>query len=265
MTTQDFPIQDFPILEFDAHRKAIVEPQSRLKHTPPPVAVLCFFHDVFTQLLASHAPQVIHHVVSEMGEHPIYQLTFGDRPFLYVHPGVGAPLAAGFLEEIIAIGCKTVIACGGAGVLSSEISLGEIIIPTAAVRDEGTSYHYLPPAREVAADPAAVQTLARVAAAHGLPYRTGKTWTTDAIYRETPARIARRRDEGCLTVEMECAAFFAVAQFRAIRFGQYLYGGDDVSGDEHDMRGWTKQTSVREQLFWLAAEAALALDAEALK
>jgi uridine phosphorylase len=87
----------------------------------------------------------------------------------------------------------------------------------------------------------------------------GKTWTTDAIYRETPARIARRRAEGCITVEMEAAAFFAVAQFRGVTFGQILYGGDDVSGDLWDDRDWDRQTSTREKLFWLAAEACLRL------
>ena len=251
--------QPYPILEFDPERRAIIEPHGQPRQPLPPVAVLCFFHDVFAHLLTQHQPPVVHHLRSEMGKHPVYQLEHQGQPFVYVHPGVGAPLAAGFLEEIIACGCTRVVACGGAGVLDRAIPLGAIIIPTAAVRDEGISYHYLPASREVAADLAAVATLERVAAAHALPYRTGKTWTTDALYRETPARIARRRDEGCLTVEMECAAFFAVAQFRGIRFGHYLYGGDDVSGDEHDQRAWDKQTVVREHLFWLAAEAALAL------
>jgi len=68
-----------------------------------------------------------------------------------------------------------------------------------------------------------------------------------------------RRQEGCLTVEMEAAAFFAVAAFRGVTFGQILYGGDDVSGDTWDSRQWNEHTSVREKLFWLAAEACLEL------
>ncbi len=90
-------------------------------------------------------------------------------------------------------------------------------------------------------------------------YLLGKTWTTDGIYRETPGKIARRRTEGCLTVEMEAAAFFAVAHFRQVTFGQLLYCGDDVSGEEWDSRHWDKRASVREKLFWLAAEAVLKL------
>jgi nucleoside phosphorylase len=64
--------------------------------------------------------------------------------------------------------------------------------------------------------------------------------------------------QGCLTVEMEAAAFFAVAQYRGVPFGQLLYGGDDLSGDEWDGRAW-QDHSGREKLFWLAAEAALRL------
>jgi len=127
------------------------------------------------------------------------------------------------------------------------------------VRDEGTSYHYLPPGREVAASPEGVAALERTLEAHNVDYLIGKTWTTDGIYRETRAKVERRRREGCLTVEMEAAAFFAVAQFRGVLFAQLLYGGDDVSGEHWDSRQWDKQSSVREKLFWLAAKACLEL------
>ena len=87
----------------------------------------------------------------------------------------------------------------------------------------------------------------------------GKTWTTDAPYRETPNEIAQRRREGCLTVEMESAALMAVAQYRDVTLGQVLYGGDDLSGAEWDNRDWQTRHAVRENLFWLCAEACLAL------
>jgi uridine phosphorylase len=86
---------------------------------------------------------------------------------------------------------------------------------------------------------------------------TGKTWTTDAIYRETRDKVARRVAEGCLTVEMEAAAFFAVARFRGVSFGQMLYAGDDLSGDAWDARGWPRHETGRDLLLRLAAEAVL--------
>jgi uridine phosphorylase len=250
----DFP---YPILEFDPSREALIEPTNRTDLHLPKCAVMCFFQDVFEHLLTIHQPRVVTHLRSEIGHNPVYLLEFANQQFVAVHPGVGAPLAAGFLEEIIALGCSYVVACGGAGVLDGSISLGHIIVPNAAVRDEGTSYHYLPPSREVEASSEAIATIEHVLQSHNLPYLVGKTWTTDAFYRETTARIQRRREEGCVSVEMECAAFFAVARFRGVQFGQLLYGGDDVSGEQHDMRGWDRQRSVREQLFWLAAEACL--------
>jgi uridine phosphorylase len=127
------------------------------------------------------------------------------------------------------------------------------------VRDEGVSYHYLPPAREAAADPAGVAALESVLRRRGLHYAVGKTWTTDAPYRETRAKMALRRSEGCIVVEMEAASFIAAAQFRGVTLGQVLYGGDDLSGEVWDGRGWTERGDIRENLFWLAAEACLAL------
>ena len=107
--------------------------------------------------------------------------------------------------------------------------------------------------------PAAVTAIRSVLDEQGIGYLAGKTWTTDGLYRETPDRVARRRAEGCLTVEMECSAFCAVARFRGVAFGQILYGGDDVSGLEWDRRAWDRQTGVRQRLLHLAAEACLCI------
>jgi uridine phosphorylase len=144
-------------------------------------------------------------------------------------------------------------------VLDKAIAVGHIIVPVSAVRDEGTSYHYLPPSREVSANPAGVAAIEKVLKRHQVEYLLSKTWTTDGLYRETPARAAARRQEGCLAVEMEAAAFFAVAQFRGVIFAQMLYGGDAVIPGDWDQRAWDKRTTIRQQLFWLAAEACLEL------
>jgi len=106
----------------------------------------------------------------------------------------------------------------------------------------------------VLADPTAVAAATGVLDERGVPYTVGKTWTTDSPFRETAAKIRARRDEGCITVEMETAAFIAVARARKVAFAQYLYAGDDVSGERHDHRRWTT-TSARRELFWLAFEA----------
>jgi len=194
-----------------------------------------------------------------MGQHPDLEAMHRGTAIALCNPGVGAPLAAGMLEELIARGCSKFIACGGAGSLVPRTVLGDLVIVSAAVRDEGTSYHYLPPAREIEADPAGMEALRKVLEAAERAHRVGKTWTTDAIYRETPDRIARRRADGCLTVEMEASALAAVARFRHVVLGQLLYCGDDVSGDEWDPRGWNRRSELRRQMLALAMDAVLEL------
>jgi uridine phosphorylase len=150
---------------------------------------------------------------SEMGDHPLYALEHHGRRVAVYHPLVGAPVAAALLDEIIATGVRRFVVCGGAGVLNREIAVGHLIVPTIAVRDEGTSYHYLPPGREVHGNLEAIAAIERVLKQHSAEYLLAKTWTTDAIYRETQAKVALRRAEGCVTVEMETAAFLPLHSF----------------------------------------------------
>lgn len=251
---------DAPILEFDPSPVAVIEPNEVIDPIDvPSQVVLCFFQDVIEKVVTEHGGRQIDVLVSEIGQNPVYELSYGGERLTVAHPGVGAPLAAGFLEELIARGCRSFVACGGAGVLVPDVALGHVIVPTDAVRDEGTSYHYLPPSRSVAASPEAVAAIGEACARHGVPYVEGVTWTTDAIYRETRVKVDRRIAEGCLTVEMEAAAFFAVSAFRGVSFGQLLYAGDDLSGDAWDRRGWDDHAEGRELLFRLAAEAVLSL------
>lgn len=250
----------YPILEFDPSATAVIEPSRCIEpRDMPEHCVICFFREAIARLKHSGQTCEIAAIRSEMGKHPIYEMSVQGRRLALFQGGVGAPLAAGMLEEAIALGCRKFVVCGGAGVLDRQIAVGHLLVPTSAVRDEGTSYHYLPPAREVATDAAALAAVERVLKAHGVPYLRAKTWTTDAFYRETPAKVALRRSEGCLSVEMEAAALMAVAQFRDVPLATILYGGDDVSGSDWDGRSWESRRSVRENLFWLSAEACLAL------
>jgi uridine phosphorylase len=250
----------YPILEFDATPEAFIEPSRVIRARDlPEHCVICFFREVIDKIVAQHDAKVAVENRWEDGPHRIYEITHRDQRLAFFHPGVGAPIAAGLLEEAIAFGCRKFIACGGCGVLEKDIAVGHLIVVSGAVRDEGVSYHYLPPAREVTADERGIHALIKTLEARGVPYRVGKTWTTDAPYRETVNKIARRREEGCLAVEMESAALMAVARFRGAIFGQALYGGDDLSGNEWDHRHWTSRKEIRESLFWLCADACLGL------
>lgn len=250
----------YPILEFDATPEAFIEPSRIIRARDlPEHCVISFFKEVIDKVVDEYGARIAVENKWEDGPHCIYEISYGGRRLAFFHPGVGAPIAAGLLEEAIAFGCRKFIACGGCGVLEKDIAVGHLIVVSGAVRDEGVSYHYLPPGREVTANEIAVRALAQTLEERRVPYRVGKTWTTDAPYRETVNKIARRRDEGCLVVEMESAALIAVSQFRQVIFGQALYGGDDLSGTQWDHRHWQSRSEIRESLFWLCADACLRL------
>jgi len=250
----------YPILEFDPSPQAVIEPQRVLQPADVPEhCVLCFFQEVIEGLREDGQARQIHALRSEIGPNLLYELTVQGQRLALFHPGLGASLGAAWMEELIALGVRKFIACGGAGVLDREIATGHLLVPISAVRDEGTSYHYLPPGREVEPSPEGVAALVKTLEAHGVPYLRIKTWTTDAFYRETTAKVQLRLREGCLAVEMEAAAFFAVAAFRGVTMAQLLYGGDDVSGTDWDPRRWDGRAATRESVFWLAAEACLSL------
>jgi len=249
-----------PLIEFDPEREALIEPGRII--TPqdvPEHCVISFFSEVIEQVNAEQHGRVIASNHWQDGHHPLYEIEFLGQRLAFFHPGIGSAFSAGLLEEMIAFGCRKFIAVGGCGVLDGAIGVGHLVVLTAAVRDEGASYHYLPPAREVIAQPGPVAALEAVLSRRSLPYLLAKTWTTDGIYRETPKKAADRRREGCAVVEMEAAGMMAVAEFRQVAFGQIVYGGDDLSGPEWDHRDWHSRTDVRQQLFWLAAEACLDL------
>jgi len=252
---------DYPILEHDGSESSLIEPSEVLRPVEdmPRHCVLPIYNHVIDSL---HAQSLLTHVTdirSAMGPLPVFTIGHRGQAVAVAHPGLGAPFVAACLEELIAFGCRTFVACGAAGVLDRTLVRGATVIPNAAVRDEGTSYHYLSPGREIEVEPGVVSALESVLKSSGIPYRVGKTWTTDGLYRETRSRIARRKAEGCFTVEMECSAFLAVAKFRGVEFGQLLATGDDVSGDEWDPRRSSEHQSLPEKLFWLSVEACLGL------
>lgn len=250
-----------PILEFDTERQAVIDPQRfcpKIKDFPKR-GIICFLGDTIQRLKAAGKLKEIHVVRSICTRYPVYQLKYKGEKLVLFNPYIGAPAAAGLMEELAAAGCTKWISCGAAGVLDKEIAVGHLIVPRSAVRDEGTSYHYLGPSREVAASPRALRAIKATLEKHGVPYLISKAWTTDGFFRETREKVALRRKEGCLAVEMELAAILAVAKFRGYHAGAILYGCDDVSGKDWDPRRAHDRAYIQEKLVWLAADACLGI------
>ena len=252
---------DLALLEDDQNEPGVIE--AHMFHPVnvdvPKVAVLCFFNDLLAQLVERGALEQIYTLRSEIGSNPVYRYDTPDGAVTVVHPGVGAPLAAGFTEEVAALGVTTLVAGGGAGALADDLALGRVRVVASALRDEGTSFHYAPPSRIIDADPLGVRVLEATLREQNVDYFVGRVWTTDAYLRETRSRVQRRIDEHCAMVDMESSAFIAVARYRQLRFAQLLYAGDSLAGVTWDSRQWTSARDVREQLFDVAVRAALAL------
>lgn len=139
---------------------------------------------------------------------------------------MGSGLSAVVLDRIIAMGCTSIVACGGAGALI-DLLLGHVVIPSSAIRDEGASYHYLAPAREVQTVPKVLDKLIALASTQADSFSIGKTWTTDGFFRTTRSKLDQRVLEGCITVEMEVASLLAVAERRGFNFGVFVLFGSE--------------------------------------
>ncbi len=250
-----------PLLEDDFESEGLLQPAQVVPDvTLPECGVLCFFGDVVAETVAVRPDARRRAVLSnEAGSTTVWDIEVSGRRVAVLQPGVGAPLAAAFLEEVIAMGCWRLIACGGSGALVPDLVKGHAVVVKSALRDEGTSHHYVPASRTIDADSHAVATVVAALQRGGVAHVVGRTWTTDAIYRETRDRADRRVGEGCVVVEMEAAALIAVARFRNIMFGHLLLASDSLAGDTWDDRGWMSAQAARERLFWVAVEAAQSL------
>jgi len=144
--------------------------------------------------------------------------------------GLGAPIVAAQAEELIALGATRLVSVALSGGLQPTLSPGAIVVVEGAIRDEGTSHHYLPRQREVAADPTLTAALTSALSPGGGDVRAGRTWSTDAPYRETREEVASYQAEGVLTVDMELAALLAVAEARGVAAAGVLVVGDSLAG-----------------------------------
>lgn len=239
------------ILEFDPCQKAFINPENDLteqniQKTTAKKAIICFFRDAIRQYLMENECEEIAVFKTELIHLPIY--LDKKRDILFMQGYVGSPGAAAQLDLLQFLGAENIITCGGAGVLS-DLALGHLMIPISAVRDEGTSFHYAPESYEITPSLKLTEKLVEGLEKRNLPFVKGKTWTTDGPYRETKEKVKLRKEQGCICVEMECSAFYAVGQFRNVNVASILYSGDSLSGDEWENRNWNRRTNIRFQLF----------------
>jgi len=150
-----------------------------------------------------------------------------------IGPMVGAPYAVMVLETLIAWGARQFVFVGWCGTISPEISVGDLLLPDAALIDEGTSRHYLSEVQtggDRSRPSAAMQdAIAGALKQVGAAAKKGTLWSTDAVFRETPSKVLRFGGLGAVAVEMEASALFTVGRFRGVEVGAVLVVSDDLS------------------------------------
>jgi uridine phosphorylase len=148
--------------------------------------------------------------------------------------GVGAPTTVIRAEELSALGTREFLGVGYAGSLTPELRPGDVVVCTGAVRDEGTSHHYAPPHVLAVPSPLLRRWVEKTLTHAGIPFVSGRSWTTDAVYRETRPELRHYRRTGVLTVDMEASAMFVFGRHRRVRVA-FVFVISDVLRE----RGWT--------------------------
>ncbi len=158
------------------------------------------------------------------------RLYTGDGPCSAAGPVVGAPYAVMVLESLVAWGARRIIFHGWCGAVSPEVEIGDIIIPTGSMIDEGTSVHYGGSDKALAKPAAGIVKKTRdVLEKKGFPFHEGTIWTTDGIFRETRDKVEYYQGKNVLGVEMELSALFTAGKFRNVEVGGVLVVSDEIS------------------------------------
>lgn len=162
--------------------------------------------------------------------HPFAVLPHEGREVVIAYSSKGS-YAAGGLDELIALGARSVVFIGGSATLVHEIAVDDVFVPTRALRDEGVSFHYQPPSRYATPSLALTARLLDAVARRGLTGHTGPMWTTTAHFRQALPRLRAFRDEGCRIVNNEAAPAFAVGHHRGVDVAALLMVGDTLADD----------------------------------
>ena len=252
------------LTEFDFDKTAVINPDRCHPPVPnfPETVVSIFSHPLFNKMVEILGGKQIAKTHDVDGVWPIYEVDYKGKRFAMYKARSGAPQCVGCFEDVIAMGAKRIILMGNCGVLDGSIEDCGIIIPTKAIRDEGTSYHYAPASDYIDVNRKYVDVFTAMLEEMGISYVTGTTWTTDAFYRETRGKVKRRKEMGAICVEMECAAVQAMCDFRGVEFFQFLYAGDNLDCGEWDPRSLSgyARLDYKEKIALLAVELACRIE-----
>lgn len=218
------------------------------------VCIVTFSDVIGKEILSAHACERITQIRACNGDMPIYAFSRAGRTIAFYVSPIGATAASQcVLEANWLTGAAKFVMFGSAGSLAYEQTANRFVVPTHAYRDEGMSYHYAPPADYIAVqNSGAVRSILEELR---VPCVQGRTWTTDAILRETAEQMAKRKAEGCVAVEMEIAGVQAVCDFSGLQLYTFIVTGDVLSEDGYSL-GTLEDANHSVNAFRVAAEIA---------
>ncbi len=225
----------------------------------PKIGVTCFSKKLMDRYVEIFDCEKIAEITNANYRIPVYRINYKGKEIALFMSRVGAPACTVSYEEVLAMGLEKLVMFGTCGVLHSHIEDLAIIIPTSAVRDEGTSYHYMKSSPEIDVNPKYKKEFKEILEKNNISSIEGKVWTTDAPYRETRNKVLNRKEQGCICVDMECSAMSAVAKFRNKELFQFFYAADNLDSAKWDQRslGNDDRLSEKEKIIFLALELAI--------
>jgi len=243
---------EIPILEYDDCSPEVISPDHDWTAGKlPEKCLFAFLGDIVHEYAIQHGARVAETLITVSHDIKIYVLHEESEDICLVQSPIGAAASAQVLDTLISCGCRKVIAVGSCGVLA-DLPENAFIVPDKALRAERTSYHYLPATRYIDLDAEPIAAIEKIFKKHGLPFVTCTTWSTDGFFRETEDMVRYRLEEGCLVVEMECAALAACSRKRGVRFGQFLFTADSLANvHEYDARAFGTKSHEKALLLGL--------------
>lgn len=192
--------------------------------------------ELYNYMLKHFAVTEIARVKFCCGDTIVYRFNYENETMAFYLSFIGATLAGSTITEVNWLtGATKFIMFGSCGSLNHEITKGKYIIPTKAYRDEGMSYHFMSPSDYITL--ANNDQLATIFTELNVPFVRGPIWTTDAMLRETYGQVTKRKEEGCIAVEMEISGVEAVSQFYGFKLHTFLQAGDIIYDDGYDPTG----------------------------
>lgn len=235
MTSNTIPLLAHPLEKSSAFTpEALLEAVRVVRSLPrdpvPPICILEFDGDLTDWLISTGAAKpwkswACFHTTMQAVE-------VEGTPCGIVPRTIGGPYAVLIAEQLKSSGAQMVLGLTSAGRVAASVPVPSLVVATAAIRDEGTSYHYLSAGRPAVADARLADYLQRGLGSLGVPVLSGAVWTTDAPYRETKLQLSEYARQGVLTVEMQAASLFSFGIARGLPVGMVAHVTNAVDHEE---------------------------------